>query len=178
MVGMVACLKPQKAPLDFVRMAERVGRRFEAAHFVLAGDGELRASLEAEVARLGLGDRFHLLGWRRDIPVLLKNLSVAVLTSRWEGLPRVIPEALASGVPVVATRVDGTGEIVRDGVNGYLAEPGDVETLADRVAALLEDPARARRMGESGRAGVEEFDIDGMVRIQESIYEELPARGL
>ncbi len=171
--GMVACLKPQKAPLDFVAVAERVARRVADAHFLLVGDGELRPRVQEAVAQSGLGGRFHLLGWRRDIPSILKNLSVLVLTSLWEGLPRVVPEAMAAGLPVVATRVDGTPEVVREGETGYLAEPHDVEALADRVAALLADPALARRMGERAREEVGDFDIDAMVRKQESLYQQL-----
>jgi glycosyltransferase involved in cell wall biosynthesis len=175
LVGMVACLKPQKAPVDFVRVARRVAERVPAAHFVLVGDGELRDAVQAEVARLGLAARFHLLGWRRDIPAVLSDLDVFVLTSLWEGLPRSVPEAMASGLPVVATRVDGIPEAVADGITGYLARPHDVETMADRVAFLLQHPAEARRLGEQGRRRVDDFDIDAMVRRQEALYEELTA---
>jgi glycosyltransferase involved in cell wall biosynthesis len=173
LAGMVACLKPQKAPLDWVGVAQRVAPRVPQAHFLLVGDGELRPRVEEAILRAGLAGRFHLLGWRRDIPSVMKNLSVLVLTSLWEGLPRVVPEAMAAGVPVVATRVDGTPEVVRDGETGYLADPHDLETLAERVAALLSDPALGRRMGEKARAGVAEFDIDEMVRKQESLYQQL-----
>ncbi len=178
LAGMVACLKPQKAPLDYVEVAERVAPRVPSAHFLLVGDGELRGRVEEEITRRGLGGRFHLLGWRRDIPSILKNLSVLVLTSRWEGLPRVVPEAMASSLPVVATRVDGTPEAVREGDTGFLADPGDLATLADRLAFLLANPSRAREMGDRGRALVGEFDIEEMVRRQESLYQEhAPGRG-
>lgn len=173
--GMVACLKPQKAPLDFVAVARRVADRVPSAHFVLVGDGELRTAVEAEVDRQRLRGRFHLLGWRRDIPAILAGLNVFVLTSLWEGLPRVIPEAMASGLPVVATRVDGTPEAVVDRVCGYLVAAHDVETMADRVAFLLEHPGNARVMGERARGRVGEFDIDVMVARQQSLYEELAA---
>ena len=173
--GMVACLKAQKAPADFVAVARRVADRVSTAHFVLVGDGELRNAVEAEVDRQRLRDRFHLLGWRRDIPTILAGLNVFVLTSLWEGLPRVIPEAMASGLPVVATRVDGTPEAVADGVSGYLVPAHDVETMADRVAFLLEHPGEARVMGERAKSRVGEFDIDVMVARQESLYEELAA---
>jgi len=171
--GMVACLKPQKAPLDYVAVAERVARRVPGAHFLLVGDGELRPRVEEAVVRSGLGGRFHILGWRRDIPSILKNLSVLVLTSLWEGLPRVVPEAMAAGLPVVATRVDGTPEAVREGETGYLADPHDIETLAERVTGLLVDPALARRMGERALEEAGEFDIDAMVRRQESVYRQV-----
>lgn len=174
--GMVACLKPQKAPLDWVRAASLVLQRVPPAHFVLVGDGELRQAVEEEIDRRGLSGRFHLLGWRRDLPSILKNFSVLVLTSLWEGLPRVIPEAMAAGLPVVATNVDGTPEVVRDGETGYLVAPHDLDAVADRVCRLLLDPDGARRMGATARTRVEEFDIDAMVRRQEEVYRDLLAR--
>ncbi|HEV8374947.1 MAG TPA: glycosyltransferase family 4 protein [Candidatus Polarisedimenticolia bacterium] len=173
LAGMVACLKPQKAPKDFVSAAARVAARLPEAHFILAGDGELRTEVEEAVRRQGLTGRFHLLGWRRDIPSLFKNLDLLVLTSLWEGLPRVVPEAMAAGLPVIATRVDGTPEAVLEGETGFLVEPHDVETLSERIAWLLTHRDTARIMGERGRSSVEEFDIDVMVRRQEELYTEL-----
>jgi glycosyltransferase involved in cell wall biosynthesis len=175
--GMIACLKPQKAPLDWVAVAEKVAARVSGAHFLLVGDGELRSQVEKAVDGAGLRGRFHLLGWRRDVPSIMKNLSVLVLTSRWEGLPRVVPEAMAAGLPVVATEVDGTPEAIREGETGFLAKAADLETMANRVALLLTDPVLARRMGERGRDFAGEFDIDQMVQRQESIYQELVSGG-
>ncbi|HEU5179338.1 MAG TPA: glycosyltransferase family 4 protein [Candidatus Polarisedimenticolia bacterium] len=176
LVGMIACLKPQKAPLDFVRAAQRVASRVPTAHFLLAGDGEQRGAVEEAARAAGLSGRLHLLGWRRDIPALLSELSLLVLTSLWEGLPRVVPEAMAAGLPVVATRVDGTPEAVRDGETGFLVDPHDVQAMAEKIEYLLTHPAEARRMGERGRLQVEEFDIDAMVERQEAIYESLLSR--
>jgi glycosyltransferase involved in cell wall biosynthesis len=176
LVGMVACLKPQKNPLDFVRLAARVAARVPAAQFLLAGDGALRPAVEEEVRRLGLGPGFRLLGWRRDVPQILPCLDVLVLTSLWEGLPRVFPQAMAAGRPIVAFRVDGAPEAVADGVSGHLVEPGDVESAAERVVSLLEDSAAAASMGAAGRARVAEFDADLMVRQQEDLYERLAGR--
>jgi glycosyltransferase involved in cell wall biosynthesis len=170
---MVAALKPQKAPLDFVRLAALVRRARPDVQFLLVGDGELRGAVDAEARRLGLGVSFRLLGWRRDIAEILRCLDVFVLTSRWEGLPRVYLEALASGVPIVGTRVDGAAEVIRDGVNGYLVEPGDMPRMAGHVLSLLADPDKARRMGREGRALPGEYDIHGMVRRQEQEYERL-----
>ncbi len=173
MVGMIAPLKPQKAPLDFVRVAGLVHRVRADVRFVLVGDGELRHVVEAEVNRLELTDAFRLLGWRRDTAEILRCLDVFVLTSLWEGLPRVYLEALASGVPVVGTRVDGAAEVICDGVNGFLAEPGDIDGLAQRLLSLLDDPELARSMGKQGEALPSEFDIHHMVRRQEQEYERL-----
>lgn len=176
LVASVSCLKPQKAPLDLVRVAGRVARQAPQARFILAGDGELRAAVERAVAEEGLGGRFHLLGWRHDIPDLLAACDVLLHAARWEGLPRVLPEALASARPVVATDVDGAREAVEDGVTGYLRPPGDVEGLAASLLRLLRDPEARARMGERGRRSVGEFDIRDMVRRQEDLYEALSRR--
>ncbi len=170
LVGMVACFKPQKNPLDFIRMAARVAESVPAAQFLLAGDGVLRPAVEEEVRRSGLGERFRLLGWRRDVDVIIPCLDVLVLTSLWEGLPRVFPQAMAAARPVVAYRVDSAPEAVTDGVTGHLVAPGDYAGAAARVANLLVDPALARRMGAAGRERVGEFDADLMVRSLEELY--------
>lgn len=175
LVGMVACFKPQKAPLDFISVAARVAARVPGAHFVLAGDGPLRGQIEPLARSLGLGDRLHLLGWRRDPEVVVGDLDVLVLTSLHEGLPRVIPEAMAARRPVVATAVDGTPEAVVDGETGFLRAPGDVEGMAASVVRLLGDPGLAARMGESAAARVGAWDSEEMVRRQESLYGELLA---
>ncbi|UCG39398.1 MAG: glycosyltransferase family 4 protein [bacterium] len=169
-VLMVACLKPQKAPLDFVRMAAQVHPRMPGTRFLIAGDGELRGALEEEIKRLGLAGILVPLGWREDVPELIKSSRVVVLTSRWEGLPRVIPQAKAAGRPVVATAVDGSVEAIREGVDGFLCPPGDVKALADRVLALLADGELAETMGREGARTVDEFDENTMVRRQEELY--------
>jgi glycosyltransferase involved in cell wall biosynthesis len=174
-IGMIAPLKPQKAPLDFVRLAAIVHQARPDAQFLLIGDGELRRDVETAVQEAGLDGTVRLPGWRRDIPEVLRCLDVLVLTSRWEGLPRVYLEALASGVPVVGTNVDGAAEVVRNGSNGYLKEPGDVEGMAASALELLDRPERAQVMGRQGQALAEEFDIHHMVRRQEAEYEALLA---
>jgi glycosyltransferase involved in cell wall biosynthesis len=176
LVGMVACLKPQKAPLDFVEVARRVSDAHPGCHFLLVGDGMLRVQVEEAAAAAGLGSRFHLPGWRDDVDRILKSLDVLVHTSRWEGLARVLPEALSAGVPVVVTRVDGASDVIRDGVNGYLVEPGQVGEMSARTEELLSDPALRRRMGEAGLENPSEFEIEHMVRRQEELYLRL-ARG-
>jgi len=172
-VLMVACLKPQKSPLDFAQVASLVRREVPDARFLLAGDGDLKDALLREVDRLGIDDVFFPLGWRDDVPGLMKSSRVVVLTSKWEGLPRVIPQAKAVGRPVVATAVDGSVEAIRDGIDGYLCSPGDVGSMADRVIRLLKDKDLADRMGREGNRVVDEFDQDTMVRKQEELYERL-----
>lgn len=172
-VTQISCFKPQKAPLDFVRVAAKVAQEETDVHFLLVGDGALRPNIESEVRRHGLEGRLLLLGWRRDIPEILQDTDVLVLTSLWEGLPRVLPQAMAVGVPAVVTEVDGSPEAIVDGVNGFLVRPKDVETMAQRIIQLIRDPDLRRKMGEEGRKRVGEFDIREMVRKQEEFYSEL-----
>jgi len=172
-VGAVGRLSPQKAPLDLLAAFEDVARARGDAHLVLVGDGPLRAEVEARVARANLVDRVHLLGLRRDVPELLRAFDVLALASRWEGLPRVFPQAMAAGLPIVATRVDGAVEAVVDGETGWLVDVGDRAGLAARLLELAQDPERARRMGEAGLARVEEFSATRMVHRLEELYERL-----
>jgi glycosyltransferase involved in cell wall biosynthesis len=131
--------------------------------------------VEQAVANGPLAGNFLLAGWKEEIPDLLRAFDVFLLTSRWEGLPKVVPQALLSGVPVVATAVDGTKEIVDEGVDGYLAPPGDVETLARRVSDLLTGKA-ALNPGFKRERLLREFDQAEMVRAQERLYAELLER--
>ena len=170
LVGMIACLKPQKSPRTFVEVAARVVRQAPRAVFVLAGDGELRLEVERRIRDLSLSASVRLLGWRRDVPRLMAALDVLLHTSLWEGLPRVLPEAIAASVPIVATGVDGTLDIVRDGETGIVCAPLDADGLATGVLRLLDDRHLASALARSARAVLPEFDMDGMVRAQERLY--------
>jgi glycosyltransferase involved in cell wall biosynthesis len=171
-VGMIACLKPQKSPVDFVEVAARVLKENRQAHFVLAGDGELRPQVEKRIQDLGIGRHFSLLGWQTDMPEVYRNLDVVVLTSLWEGLPCVFSEAMAGDLPIVATNVDGAREAIVDGENGFLHEPHDVEGLSKSVLKLLQDPELRQSMGKRGKSRVMEFDISTSVANLESAYRE------
>lgn len=171
-VGMVACLKPQKSPLDFIDIATAVCRETRDVHFVLAGDGELRREIEARIDQHGIGAHVTLLGWQNDMPEVYRNLDIVVLPSLWEGLPCVFSEAMASELPIVATHVDGAREAIVDGENGYLHRPHDVEGMAQSVLKLVRDPNSRRSMGAAGRSRVSEFDIDVSVARLELAYRE------
>jgi glycosyltransferase involved in cell wall biosynthesis len=169
LVTMIGCLKPQKAPLDYVEVAHLVLHK-EDAQFILVGDGILRKTVEKRVEELAVGERFKLLGWRRDIAQILAVTDIFVLTSLWEGLPRVLPQAMIMGIPIVATGVDGTPEAVSDGINGFLLEPHDIKGMAEKIVYLLRHSDKAQDMGEKGKAMVGEFDIGKMVTEQEKLY--------
>lgn len=149
-VGMVACFKPQKAPQEFVRAASLVIKRNPKAQFLLVGDGVLRKRIECLIVDLNLKENFLLTGWRQDIAQILACLDVLVLSSLWEGSPRVLLEAMCSKLPIVAYNVDGVREVIKDGVNGFLVRPKDFTALAERINRLIEDEDLLKKMGMRG----------------------------
>lgn len=169
-VGTVTRLSAQKAPLDFVRAAAGIARLRPETWFVMVGDGDLRGEVEALARTLGIADRLVLTGLRRDVPELMAAFDIFVLSSLWEGLPRVLPQAMATGLPIVATAADGTAEAVTEGENGFLTPPGDPHALAQRVLILLNEPAWAQRLGAAGRARAEEFSDRRMVAQIDTLY--------
>jgi glycosyltransferase involved in cell wall biosynthesis len=175
-VGTVTRLSAQKAPLDFVAAAARVAEHRPDVHFVIVGAGPLEAEVAHAVATHGLEERIHLTGLRRDVPDLMHSFNVFALSSLWEGLPRVLPQAMAAGLPIVATAVDGNTEAVIDGLNGFLTPPGEPAALAQALLHLLEDDALAQRMGRAGQARVDEFGAHKMVQDIEALYEQLLAQ--
>lgn len=170
----VGNLKPQKNAGDFVAAAAKVLADYPEARFVFLGDGPQRRALEARVFALGLEGRILFLGWRRDTAEWLASADVFAMTSLWEGLPRALVEAMRSGLPAVCYATDGVTDLIKDGVNGFLVEPGDHAALAERVTALLRDEPLRERLGAAAAASIgPEFDIDGMVRAQEALYDRL-----
>lgn len=170
-VGTVTRLSAQKAPTDFVAAATTVAKAVPSTHFVIVGDGPLRSQVEAMIAQAGLQHRFHLTGVRRDVPEVLTAFDVFVLTSLWEGLPRVLPQAMAAGLPIVATAVDGNADAVIHGENGLLVPPGDWQRFAQAIVSLLDDRQTSVRMGESGRRRVIEFGAQKMVEDTDRLYQ-------
>lgn len=154
LVGIVARLVPIKAHDVFLDAAAEVQRRVPNTRFVIVGDGERRAELEARARALGLGDRTFFLGWQREMRKIYADLDVVVLSSLNEGSPVAIIEAMAAGRPVVSTDVGGVGEVVADGRGGLLVPPRDPAALAEAVTAVLSDPSAAERMGRAARAAV------------------------
>jgi sugar transferase (PEP-CTERM/EpsH1 system associated) len=169
-VGSVGRLDPIKNFPAFVEAARRLGAR---ARFVLVGDGPERARLESLA-----GGAVKFLGEREDVPDLFRAFDLFVLPSLNEGVSNTILEAMASGLPVVATRVGGNVELVEEGRTGTLVPPGDAGALEAAVRRYLDDPALARAQGAAGRARVlERFGIDAMVRGYEAVYRRLAGCG-
>lgn len=173
LIGAVACLKPQKAPEDFVLVAKRVCEVMPQARFVLIGDGELRPRIEELVQQHRLQGRVRLTGWRRDIDMAMKAFDALLLTSHWEGLPRVILEASAAGLPIVATKVGGVDEVVTHGPAVRLCEAGDIEGLAAGVGEILQRRGKAGGTQENKEALPKEFHIEEMVKQYQSLYDRL-----
>jgi glycosyltransferase involved in cell wall biosynthesis len=155
-IGAAGRLSPEKGFAHLVAAAATVVRQNAEIGFVLFGEGPLRNELTRQIAQFGLRDRVVLAGFRADVHKFLPHLDLAVLPSFTEGLPVVLLEALAAGVPVVATAVGGSPEIIEEGRCGFLVPPGDPATLARRILAALEDEPARRAMGECGRRRVRE----------------------
>jgi glycosyltransferase involved in cell wall biosynthesis len=174
LVMQVGRLSAQKDPLAFVEGAWQVLHDYPAAHLAMIGEGPLEQDVQARIGQLGLEGQVHLLGWRDEAHRYMAAADVVTLTSRWEGLPYVLLEAMAWSRPVVATAVNGCPEIVAEGVTGFLTPPGDTAAWAARVIELFQDPARASAMGRRGRERVEElYALPAMVAQIEALYRRL-----
>ena len=172
LVGAAGRLEPVKGFAYFVEAAHLLVEECPEVRFVLAGDGSQRSFLEGQAADLSL--QFEFLGMRDDIPALMAAMDLFVLPSLNEGMGRVLLEAAAAGVPVVATAVGGVPEIVKDGVTGLLVPPEDATALAGAMQRLLADCATRRRMGETARAEVApRHGLGSMVQRIEALYETL-----
>jgi glycosyltransferase involved in cell wall biosynthesis len=138
---------------------------------VLVGDGALRGELESHATALGLAGRVHFLGDRGDVPELLQGMEVFALSSLTEGYSIALLEACACALPIVATKVGGNGEIVRDGINGLLVAPSDVEALASAMLSLLRDAPRCAAFGAAGRTWVlQEGSFRTMAQRYDDVY--------
>jgi glycosyltransferase involved in cell wall biosynthesis len=169
-VGTVARLAEQKAPLDMVEAFAGLGR--SDVYLVWVGGGELRAKTERKIRAKGLEDRFLLLGERDDVPALLPGFDVFALSSRWEGLPCSVVEAMTCGIPVVANAVNSVPEIVIAGKTGIVTRPADPASLARGIAYLLDHPDDAARMAATAREQIgEQFRTDLIGEELADVYE-------
>lgn len=130
----------------------------EKVHYLIAGDGEKRLWLEKYATELGVNSRVHFLGYRRDIESLLKNVDSFVFPSYREGLPVSLMEAMASGIPMIASKVRGNVDLIEDGINGFLCDPDDAEDFAKKINLLLSDNQLAERFSEENKERIKNFD--------------------
>jgi len=174
LVGIVARLVPIKAHEVFLAAASRVHAVVPAARFLIVGGGERRPVLEQQVEALGLGGVVTFLGWRADLDRLYADLDVVVLTSRNEGSPVALIEAMAAGVPVVATAAGGVPDVVEHGTSGLLAPVDDDATIAAHVLTVLANRESAVVMGRHGRDRVVAIhSSERLVSDIEQLYQEL-----
>jgi len=173
LIGMVANLRRPKGYEYFVRAARLISDRVPETKFIAVGEKDkvIAGELKDLIHQLGLEGKFFFLGFRSDIPAILKGLDVFVLSSTDEGLSIATIEAMAAGRPVVVTRSGGPEEIVQDGKTGFLVPPANAETLAARVCDVLVDPQLASRLGGAAREDVRKrFDLSNMIHEYESLY--------
>lgn len=154
-VGVVGRLSPEKGHTYFVEAMAEIVRSLPRAVGLIVGDGPQEGRLRAQTAALGLENVVRFAGYRRDMDRIYSAIDALVLPSIQEGLPNVVLEAMASGRPVVASRVGGVPEVVDDGATGSLVPPGDSHALAQAIVSLLEDPARREAMGAAARQRIE-----------------------
>lgn len=177
LVGVIARLQPEKGLDHFLKAAARVAALVPEARFIVVGDGPLRGELEALARRIGVGESVCFLGFRADAREVTGLLDVLVVPSLTEGSPLVVLEAMAAGVPVVASDVGGIPDQIRHEREGLLVPPGDPKALEVALLCLLRDPAYARVLGEEGRRRAHsEFGHGRMVRRIEEVYLEILGR--
>ncbi|MGE3510374.1 MAG: glycosyltransferase family 4 protein [Vicinamibacterales bacterium] len=176
LVGNIGRLSPEKGQFDFLEAAAMLAPEFPSARFVLVGDGPDEAGLRTRVQELGIADRVLFTGFLPDVRPVYRDLDILALTSHTEGFPNVVLESLCMQVPVVATDVGGTGEVVRDDVTGVLVPPHQPAAIAAGLRRLLADAGVAGRLAAAGhRAVLEQFSFEARVRREEAVYRELMA---
>lgn len=175
-VGLIANLRRAKNHALFVHAMARVTETLDDVRGLIVGqpvpsEPDLPRQLQAMINDLNLQGKVMLVGFQRDVPALLQRMQVVCLTSHTEGTPNVVLEAMAARRPVVATRVGGVPELIADGINGLLVEPGDVEGLACAITRLLNDPDLAQRLAAAGQRMVQQqYSCDRIVRQLEQLY--------
>lgn len=173
----VGRLDPQKAPFVLLEAAVGLLRDFDDLHVLYVGDGPLAGELQARIAESGWQERIHLAGRRTDVPKLMRAADCLAQPSLWEGMSNAVLEAMAAGLPVVASRVEGNDELLDDRQTGLLVEPGSATALQSALATLLADPQQAALLGQAAQKKVErDFTWDAAVASYEELYTELIGR--
>lgn len=174
LIGNIGRLSEQKGMSYFIDAAELVARSHPEALFVIVGDGELKEQLHEYVKSKNMQDSFLFLGYRNDIQNVIGQLDFIVLSSLWEGLPLTPIEAYSVGKTVIGTAVDGTQEIIRDGIDGYLVEPRNVVQIAEKIIVLIEHPEIREKMeSQAIQRYQDEFSFEKLKQSYLHYYEEL-----
>jgi sugar transferase (PEP-CTERM/EpsH1 system associated) len=165
--------------LAFKILCDQPGQTHDHCRLVIAGEGPQRGALEPQIAQLGLTEKVRLLGDRDDVPNLLAECDVFVLSSIAEGMPLTLLEAMAAGLPVITTNVGGTASVVVAGKTGILLPPSDPQKLADAIGVYVNDEKLRHQHGEAGYAHVvARFSLDKMMCAYETLYDQLLGRGI
>lgn len=173
-VGTVGRLVERKGHMDLLHAWSNVSHSHPEAQLVIVGYGPQRESLEARARELGVDQQVCFTGSRDDIPAVLEMIDVFVFPSHWEGLPGAVQEAMAAGLPIVATDVNGTNELISDGETGLLVSPKAPTALAAAIDQLLTDRQQATALGERAQAvAFDQYTREAMVDRFEAVYEEL-----
>jgi glycosyltransferase involved in cell wall biosynthesis len=170
----VGRLHPQKGWRHLLAAFDRVVHECtgkEQPHLLIVGDGPERSAVVADIKRRGLDEQVHLAGWQPDVTPLVRAADVFVLASLWEGMPNVLLEAMAAGLPCIATRVEGVAELIVPGETGRLVASGDEPALAAEISVLLSDPETAARLAAAGQAHVrDQFTWEQTIRGFEAVW--------
>jgi len=178
LIALVATLKEQKGHRYLIRALASIVPQHPDLHVLFIGDGELKEELQDQVNRLNLGGHIHFLGNRHDVPELLAASDLFVLPSLWEGLSMALLEAMATGLPVVASKLSGTVQVITPNESGILVPPGDTRQLVQAIEQLLNDPTLAQAMGTAARRRVaEEFSAQKQANEHLALYHRLLQKG-
>lgn len=174
LIGIIARLMEQKGHRFFLEALQRVVNVVPDVRALIIGEGVLRLELEVYSRTLGLDPFVRFVGFRNDLPELLPQLDLFVMSSLWEGLPVAMLDAAASGTPIVTTDVGGIPEFIRDQENGWLVPAGNAEALAEAIIDALRHPARAKAMAERAQSDVlARYGLRQMIQAHEALYFEL-----
>ncbi len=172
-IGFVGWLLPIKGPEYLMKAMEYVWPEHQEVSLIFVGKGDLDVDLRAQALQMSANGRVKFLGWRNDIHEIMPIFDMLVLPSLNEGMGRVLVEAMAAGKPVVASRVGGIPDLVRHGETGYLVPPADEKALANGIKKLLDDPRRAKLMGEKGKVLCRQFSLESMIKKIDDLYSKL-----
>jgi len=173
-IGTITRFSSQKAPMDTIlAFNEVIKKGYKNTRLIMVGDGPLLIDSKILTRNLFLSDKIIFTGIRDDIPEILKTFDVFVLSSLWEGLPRVIPQAMASGIPVIATNIDGNSDIIKNSVTGILVEPRNPIQLSEAIIFIIENPNESGKLVEKAAENLMEFDENKMVEDTQKLYQNL-----